>query len=323
MAEQEENKAVYEVTCSPHVRTETCTAGIMLDVLIALIPLVVAGFLVFGVAALRQIVFAVLSAWAAETLFNAMRGKPFSLKDGSAAITGVILALSLPATAPWYVAVIGSFVGIGIGKAIFGGLGYNLFNPAMVGRAFVMIAFPSLMGASAYVVAGSSVDALTSATPLTLLKMEGITTGLRALLLGTTNGSIGETSALACLIGGVYLCLRRTAAWQIPVAMLGTMALISVCFVSLNLLSVLRELAAGAALFGAFFIATDPVTSPVTPKGRWIFGVLTGLFVMVLRKLSGYPEGVMFAVLLANAVTPLINRWTVPTPVGGPVPVRK
>ncbi len=323
MAEQDNTKAVYEVACSPHVREEINTAGIMLDVLIALSPLVLAAFLVFGVAALRQVVYAVLSAWAAESLFNWMRGKPFSLKDGSAAITGVILALSLPATAPWYVAVLGSFVGIGIGKAIFGGLGYNLFNPAMVGRAFVMIAFPSLLGASAYVLPNSTVDALTSATPLTLLKMEGVITGFKALFLGTTNGSLGETSALACLIGGIYLCLRRTAAWQIPVAMLGTMALISALFISFNLLSVLRELAAGAALFGAFFIATDPVSSPVTPKGRWVFGVFVGLFVMVLRKLSGYPEGVMFAVLLANAVTPLINRWTIPIPVGGPVPVRK
>lgn len=323
MVEQNDNRAVYEVACSPHAHEEINTAGIMLDVLIALIPLVLAGFFVFGVAALRQILYAVLSAWVAESLFNWMRGKPFSLKDGSAAITGVILALSLPATAPWYVAVLGAVVGIGIGKAIFGGLGYNLFNPAMVGRAFVMIAFPSLMGASAYVLPNSTVDALTSATPLTLLKMEGVLTGLRALFLGTTNGSIGETSALACLIGGIYLCMRRTASWQIPVAMLGTMAAVSALAVSFNLLDVLRELAAGAALFGAFFIATDPVTSPVTPKGRWVFGVIVGLFVMVLRKLSGYPEGVMFAVLLANAVTPLINRWTIPTPVGGPVPVRK
>lgn len=323
MAEQDDNKAVYEVACSPHIHAAVCTAGIMTDVLIALIPLVLAGVLVFGWAAVKQLVVAVLSAWAAELLFNRMRNKPFSLKDGSATITGLILALSLPATAPWYIAFIGAFVGIGIGKIIFGGLGYNLFNPAMVGRAFVMIAFPSMMGASAYLVAGGSVDVLTSATPLTLFKMEGVTTGLRALFLGTTNGSIGETSALACLLGGAYLCMRRTAAWQIPAAMIGSMALISACISHFNGLAVLHELASGAALFGAFYIATDPVTSPVTPKGRWVFGLFLGCFVMVLRKLSGYPEGVMFAVLLANAITPLINRWTIPTPVGGPVPVRK
>ncbi len=323
MAVNDENKTVYEVACSPHAHAAVTTAGIMTDVLIALIPLMLAGVLVFGLAGAKQILVAVGSAWLAEAVFTGMRKKTFSLKDGSATITGVILALSLPASAPWYIAVIGSFVGIGIGKIIFGGLGCNLFNPAMVGRAFVMIAFPSMMGASAYIVAGSHVDALTAATPLTLFKMEGITTGLRALFLGTTNGSVGETSALACLLGGAYLCIRRTAAWQIPAAMIGTMALISGLIAHFNVLAVLHEIMSGAALFGAFYIATDPVTSPVTPKGRWIFGAFIGAMVMLLRTLSGYPEGVMFAVLLANAVTPLINRWTVPMPVGGPVPRKK
>jgi electron transport complex protein RnfD len=295
----------------------------MADVLIALILPVLAGSLVFGMLAAKQLVICLGSALFAELLFNAMRKKPFSLKDGSAAVTGVILALSIPASAPWYVGVIGSVTAIGLGKIIFGGLGFNLFNPAMVGRAFVMIAFPALLGASAYIIPDAKIDVLTTATPLTAFKMEGMVTGLRALIIGTTNGSIGETSTLACLVGGLYLCVRRTAAWQIPVGVIASAALISALLYRFDVATVIHELTSGALIFGAFYIATDPVTSPVTPKGRWIFGIFVGCMIMLLRKLSGYPEGVMFAVLMANMVTPLINRWTVPTPVGGPVPVRK
>ena len=185
-----------------------------------------------------------------------------------------------------------------------------------------MIAFPSMLGASAYIVNGS-VDVLTMATPLTAFKMEGVVTPLSQLLIGTTNGSIGETSLIACVLGGVYLCWRRTAAWQIPAAVIGSAAVFAALMYGFCFTTVVHELAAGALMFGAFFIATDPVSSPVTPKGRWIFGIVVGFMIMVLRRLSGYPEGVMFAVLMGNMITPLINRWTIPVPVGGPVPVRK
>ena len=319
-----EANVVIQVSPGPHAHSSAQTTHrMMLDVLIALIPAVLAGFLVFGGLAIKQIMICLLSALAAEYIFNRMRNKPFSLMDGSAAITGVILALSLPVSAPWYVGVIGSFMGVGLGKVIFGGLGFNIFNPAMVGRAFVMIAFPAMLGASAYIIAGDKIDVVTMATPLTAFKMEGVVTGLKALFIGNTNGSIGETSALACLIGGAYLCIRRTASWRIPAGVLATVVVISLLIPPFSVSFVLHELSSGALLFGAFYIATDPVTSPVTPKGRWIFGITIGCLIMVLRKLSGYPEGVMFAVLLANMITPLINRWTIPTPVGGPVPVRK
>lgn len=318
---------VLSVAPGPHVFSSALTTQrMMIDVLIALVPLVVAAVAVFRQLAVFQMVIGVVAALAAEWLFMRMRGRQATLADGSAAVTGLILALSLPATAPWYVATVGSFTAIGLSKVIFGGLGQNIFNPAMVGRAFVMIAFPAALGASAYVVDKSAVDALTHATPLTALKMAGQTTALAPLFLGTTNGSIGETSALAALIGGAYLCLRRTASWEIPA---GAIAAVLVFSGLPNLLhpgaewTVLHQFCGGAFLFGAFFIATDPVSSPLTPKGKFIFGAGFGALVLMIRKLSGYPEGVMFAVLLMNAIVPLINRWTIPVPVGGPVPERK
>ena len=218
------------------------------------------------------------------------------------------------------VGVIASFVAIGIGKTIFGGVGMNLFNPAMVGRAFVMIAFASVLAASGYQDMASAVDAVTQATPLDTFKQTGVAAPLSALFFGLTNGSLGETSALACLIGGIYLCIRRTASWEIPA---GVLLSVTVLGGIANLANpdaawtVLHHLLGGSLLFGAFFIATDPVSSPLTPKGKFIFGIGIGAFIMLLRLFSGYPEGVMFAVLLMNAVTPLINRWTIPRPLGG------
>ena len=196
----------------------------------------------------------------------------------------------------------------------------------MVGRAFVMIAFPAAVGASAYVDASAVVEAVTRATPLTALKQEGLPTSLADLFIGSTNGSLGETSALACLIGGLYLCIRRTASWEIPAGVIAAVAAIAGLINLTDMQAhwtVAHHILGGALLFGAFFIATDPVSSPMTPKGKWIFGAGVGALVMLLRKLSGYPEGVMFAVLIMNALVPLINRWTIPVPVGGPVPVPK
>ena len=260
----------------------------------------------------------------AEMLFTLMRGRcPMVVADASACVTGVILGLSLPWSAPWYVALIASMVAIGIGKCVFGGLGQNIFNPAMVGRAFVMVCFAQSLGATAYV--GSGADVISQATPLGVMKKGGAM-GLWPLLIGNTNGSLGETSALACLIGGLYLCIRRTASWEIPAGVLVAVAGIAGAINAVNpqtQYTVLHHLLGGALLFGAFFIATDPVSSPLTPRGKWIFGVGIGALVMLFRTCSYYPEGVMFAVLVMNSLVPLINRWTIPTPIGGPVPVKK
>jgi electron transport complex protein RnfD len=318
---------VLTVAPGPHIVSGSLTTRrMMIDVLLGLLPLVAVAVWQFRHLALLQIGIGVGAALAAEWLFQRMRGRAATLSDCSAAVTGLILALSLPATAPWYVAAVGSFAAIGLAKVVFGGLGQNLFNPAMVGRAFAMIAFPAAVGASAYVAAQSSIDALTTATPLTALKMAGEVMALQPLFLGTTNGSIGETSALAAILGGLYLCLRRTASWEIPAgAILAVLAAagLPALFRDGTGWSVAHDLCAGAFLFGAFFIATDPVSSPLTPKGKWIFGAAYGLMVLLIRRLSGYPEGVMFAILIVNALVPLINRISIPVPVGGPVPERK
>lgn len=309
------------VASSPHlITTSSTTRRMMWDVLIALVPVVGMSIYVFRTYAVLQLAVCLVCCLAAEALFTAMRRKPLSLGDGSAAVTGIILGLSLPGTAPLYVGVIASFVAIGVGKIIFGGLGMNLFNPAMVGRAFVMIAFAGSLAASGYQISATDIDAITRATPLDAFKQSGVITPLWDLFMGLTNGSLGETSAVACLLGGLYLCLRRSAAWEIPAGVI----LAAAALAGLNDLlnptpgwNALHHLSGGALLFGAFFIATDPVSSPMTAKGRFVFGLGIGTLIMLLRLFSGYPEGVMFAVLLMNAVTPLINRWTIPRPLGG------
>ena len=309
------------VAPSPHVfNLAMTTRRMMLDVLIALGPLVFAAAYYFRWYAAKQLLICVVACTASEAIFTYMRGRRLSLGDLSAVVTGVILGLSLPATAPWYVGVIGGAVAMGVGKMVFGGLGMNIFNPAMVGRAFVMIAFAGDLAASGYILSSGGVDMMSQATPLTAFKQSHIATPLAPLFFGATNGSLGETSALACLLGGLYLCVRRVASWEIPAGVVAG-ALVFGAIANLTDLSsawtVGHHLLGGALLFGAFFIASDPVTSPLTPKGKWIFGIGIGLLVMLLRLFSGYPEGVMFAVLLMNALTPLINRWTIPSPFGG------
>lgn len=311
---------VIHVAPSPHIKdTKGDTQKMMTDVIIGLLPVVIVSVYLFRLYAVKQLVICILSCLAAEYLFVRMRGRASTLWDCSAVVTGIILALSLPGSAPWFVGVIASAVAMGIGKIIFGGLGMNIFNPAMVGRAFVMIAFAQLMGAGSYENMTGLVDAVSGATPLSALKFSGMAVEIPRLFWGNTNGSIGETSAAACLLGGLFLVSRKTASWQIPLSILLTVAVIA----GITDLAgghsggfLIHHLFGGALLFAAFFIATDPVTSPLTAKGKWVFGMGTGLLIMILRLFSGYPEGVMFAVLMMNAVTPLINRWTNPQPMG-------
>jgi len=338
------------VAPSPHSFSRSLTTRrMMLDVLIALVPVMGVAIKWFGWQALYQAGICVGGCILAEAVFTAMRGRcPLcAVKDLSAVVTGVILAMSLPWSAPWYVGVIGAAAAVGLGKIVFGGLGQNIFNPAMVGRAFVMICFAGAMAAGAYVKAApadkasdqsaslTATDVTTSATPMEQMKKSGgHRTGipehdaafdLGGLFLGRCNGSLGETCAWACLLGGLYLVLRRTAAWQIPAGAILAVAIIAGLkdMISPSDMTMLHHITGGALLFGAFFIATDPVSSPITPRGRLIFGIGVGAMVMLFRLMSTFPEGVMFAVLLMNAVVPLINRWTIPIPVGGPVPQRK
>ena len=298
----------------------------MIDVLIGLVPALVAAMVVFGfMPVFKQVGECVFFCVVAEFIFAKMRGKKATLHDCSAILTGVILGFSLPWSAPFYVPLIGSVVAIGLGKAAFGGLGFNIFNPAMVGRAFVMLSFAGVVGAAAFVDGNAASDLVISqATPLTALKQDGVITALGRLFIGNTNGCIGEVSAAALILGGIYICIRRTASWEIPVGSI--IGLLGFAFlaklIGVTHINAFQHLFSGAFLLGAIFIATDPVGSPITPKGKFIFGIGYSFFVVIIRVFSGYPEGVMFAVLLMNAITPLINRWTIPTPVGGPVPQR-
>jgi len=327
------------VAPSPHIfRTALTTQRLMLDVLIGLVPVTVMAVVVFRWYAVVQVGLCILSCLAFEAIFTRLRGRRPQLGDLSAVITGAILGFSLPWNAPWYVAVIGSAVGIGVGKVVFGGLGYNIFNPAMVGRAFVMLSFAKAMGAAAYVASHSRLSVVTEATPLTAARKiaaevaAGRLSAAQAhaqlesarhlwpLFIGNVNGSLGETSAIAVLIGGLYLCVRRTASWEIPAGTILAALVVATAADLLNLSPMPPgyHLLAGALLFGAFFIATDPVTSPLTPKAKFVFGLGVGTIVVLLRVFSGYPEGVMFAVLLMNAAVPLMNQLAIPRPLGGP-----
>lgn len=314
------------VAPSPHIgNTSTSTRWMMFDVLIGLLPVFAMAAWVFQWYALKQVAICVASCLLSEALFQAWRGKTISLGDGSAAVTGAILGLSLPWSAPWYVGVVGGVSAIGIGKILFGGLGQNLFNPAMVGRAVVMISFSAALSGAAYTAGNANIDALTQATPLTIAKDAAASMdmpGMWAMFLGTTNGSLGETSALAALLGGAYLLIRRSAAWQLPA---GAVVGLLIAAGALQLtgsanLTIAQHMFGGAFLFGAFFIITDPVSTPINPKGRWAFGIGFGILTVLIRQFSSWPEGVMFAVLLMNSMSPLLNRWTIPKPVGGPVP---
>jgi electron transport complex protein RnfD len=255
--------------------------------------------------------------------------------DGSAVVTGVLLALTLPPSLPLWMAFLGGVVAVVFGKLIFGGLGHNVFNPSLVGRAFLQACFPVALttwtvqrGAGALFELQSSnlalplmrakVDAITTATPLARMKFEAAGTPLGDLILGSTAGSIGETSAVMLLLGGAYLAYRRFLNWRIPLAVFAGV------FVTATLLRALDgtrpdgvfHLLSGGLMLGAIFMATDPVTSPVTPLGTWVFGAATGALIVVIRQFSGLPEGVMYAILIMNGLTPLIDRVTQPRTYG-------
>jgi len=319
----------FMVSSAPHLAAGRSTRGVMFEVVVAMLPLLMAAILLYRGRAIVLTVTTVLACLFTEAVFNWARGqKMSSLGDGSAVITGMILAFSLPPKLPIYMAVIGSIVAIALGKAVFGGLGHNLFNPAMVGRAFLMACFPVAM--TAWAEPGTlntiGVDAVTKATPLAAAKFgSDVIPAVSKLFIGNVGGSLGESSVIACLIGGIFLLVRGTADWRQCFGMLigaGVFASVAYLLDSERFTSPLVQLNSGALVFGAFFIATDYVGAPITPKGRLIFGFGAGILTMIIRLFGGYPEGVMYAILMMNALTPLIERWTVPEPFGGKVPVQ-
>ena len=314
------------VTASPHLKGPASTPVIMWTVVASMLPIVLASIYFFGISALLVIAAAVAGALATEAAF----GSRLTLQDGSAVITGMLLGLTLPAGLPLWMAFIGGGVSIALGKRIFGGLGYNIFNPALIGRAFLMAAFPVPLttwpapATSIWKLAGDnfalplmSADTTamtTAATPLGLAKFEHTLTPVGPLLLGTTGGALGETSALLILACGAYLAWRGFLNWRTPASIFATVALLSgaVHLIAPNHPGPLFMLFSGGLVLGAVYMATDMVTSPTTNAGRWIFGAGIGTLVVVIRLWGGLPEAVMYAILLMNAVVPYINRVTQP-----------
>lgn len=310
------------VAVSPHIKSEETTSRIMWSVSISLLPAVVMGVYFFGPKAALTIAFSIISAVLSEYAYQKALNKKVSMNDGSAFLTGLLLGMNLPASVPFYIPVIGSFVAIIITKQLFGGLGYNVFNPALIGRAFLLISFPKLMTIwtrpeAAFV----QFDAKTTATPLGILKEEGIAKLIEVfgdkmnlymeLLKGHRAGSIGETSAIALIIGAAFLFYRGYITWHIPVSFLGTAALMAWIFGAKGALFAgdpIIHLLSGGMLLGAFFMATDYVTCPSMKKGQILFGIGCGFLTMLIRLKGGFPEGVMFAILIMNCFAPLIDR---------------
>ena len=315
---------------SPALKQRMSTDQTMRDVLYALLPATLAGIWYFGLGALLVILASIAGALLTEWTFTPVQTRGARVRDYSALLTGLLLGLSLPPALPLWMAFVGGAVAIGLGKLIWGGLGNNLFNPTLVGRAFLGATFPIAMTtwspqagpleflhvyasnlALPFMQAGY--DAVSAATPLGLMKFEYQSTPLWELVIGKTSGCIGETSGLLLILGGVYLILRRGLDWRMPASIL-----LSV-FVFTTILYLFGpdkypgpvfSVFSGGLLLGAIYMATDPVTSPLTPRGTWIFGIGVALLVVLIRVYGGFPEGVMYAILLMNAATPLIDRYT-------------
>lgn len=315
----------FLVSSPPHLAAGATTQRIMLEVLLAMLPMFAFALYLFHWQIITLTVATCAGCLAAEALGNWMRGRSqASLGDCSALVTGAILAFSLPPALNPYMAFLGGAVAIALGKVVFGGIGNNLFNPAMVGRAFLMICYPAALVSFSPTapMAAAGVDATTMATPLYAAAKNLDLPSMSALWLGNVGGCVGETSALAALLGGLYLVIRGVADWRQPAAVLATVfvfALIASLVAPDTFEGPGFHLASGALMFGAFFIATDYVGAPVNPWGRLIFGVGVGVFVMVIRLFGAYPEGFMFAILIMNSLTPVIERLTTPTPFGGHV----
>lgn len=299
------------VSLSPHIHSRMSTSRMMWNVVLALIPALCVAVYTFGWGALRVTLIALAACLATEWVCSRfMKGHPFTLKNGSAVITALLLAFNLPSILPWWMVIIGSIVAIGIGKMSFGGLGRNIWNPALVGRVFLLLSFPAAM-TTWPVVEGS--DAFTGATMLNYINSGAVSSisdvNFLNMSIGDMNGSLGETGAIAILLGLGWLLLRGIVTWHIPISVIGSAAVMSWALGGNPLLDIF----AGGLLLGACFMATDYVTSPMTHSGQIVYGIMIGIITMIIRRFGAYPEGMSFAILLMNSFTPLINRYCRPT----------
>ncbi len=290
------------LSASPHIHSGRSTQRIMLDVIIALLPATVAGCIIFGLRALLVVALTVASAVGFEVLFNLIVKKKQTVGDLSAIVTGLLLALNLPANVPLWQCVVGAMFAIVVVKCLFGGLGCNPVNPAITARVFMLVAFGSMAKAAFPTV----VDTVAGATPLASEEA----TSLIDLLLGLHGGAIGETCAIALLAGFIYLLVRRVISWHLPVVFIGTVFVASFFLEGMDAIAALAAILSGGLLIGAIFMATDYVTSPSTAWGKVLFGVGAGVITVLIRYYGVYPEGVSFAILLMNIVTPFIDSWT-------------
>ena len=306
------------VSASPHIHTKRTVAGCMRHVTIALLPAAACALYFFGIGALIVIATSIAACAATEYIINRwMLRRPSTLADGSAILTGLLLAFNLPSNLPVWAVIIGSVVAIGIGKMAFGGLGCNIWNPALVGRVFLLISFPVQMTSWPLPLVNRSeyFDAVTGATTLGILKLgeaDSASIDILASATGAIGGSLGGVSAIALLIGFIYLLCMKVITWHIPVSILGTVALFTLCIGG----NLAVELLSGGLMLGACFMATDYVTSPMSKKGMLIFGVMIGLITVIIRRWGAYPEGVSFAILLMNGFVPLIDRYIKPRKFG-------
>lgn len=289
---------------SPHIHTNETVTGIMLDVIIALVPASIAGIIIFGFRSLAVIATCVVTCVLSEFIFYKIVKEDSPIGDLSAVVTGLLLALNLPVDVPLWQAAVGSVFAIIVVKSFFGGMGCNLVNPAITARVFMLVAFGSMAKASF-----PQVDTVSTATPLTTLG-EGGTVSILDLFLGNHGGAIGETCALALIIGGVYLMIKRVITWHIPVAFVGTVFIFSLLVEGGDVNAALSWILSGGLLIGAIFMATDYVTSPETPAGKLLFGLGAGIITCMIRFWGNYPEGVSFAILLMNILDPYIGIWT-------------
>lgn len=306
---------LLHVSFSPHIRSKITTDWIMYMVLIALLPATCMGVYLFGVPALILIVCSVVTCVATEYIYERLMHKPITIKDGSAMVTGLLLALNLPSGATWWMAVLGGVFAILVVKQLFGGLGQNIMNPALAARCFLMISFAARMTdfSTSDSVTAKLVDTVSGATPLAEIKAGG-SWDLMSMFLGNIRGTIGETSALLLLIGGIFLVVMKIIDLRIPLTYIGTFAVFALLFGGhgFDLSYVAAELCGGGLMLGAWFMATDYVTRPVTGKGQYVYGVILGILTGVFRIFGGSAEGVSYAIIFTNLLVPIIERLTLP-----------